>query len=151
MKIGFTGTRNGMTLLQRLRIFNFLKIRGGELHHGCCEGSDTETHGVARGLRYWVVGHPPTDQTLRRFCECDFLHPEKPYLVRNRYIVDSTDELLATPAESVEQRRGGTWSTIRYARKVGKPITIILPDGTLKQEVPRRASAIIATDETGAA
>jgi len=39
------------------------------------------------------------------------------------------------PKGKVEEWRGsGTWATIRYARKVGKPVTIIYPDGEIQEE-----------------
>ena len=55
----------------------------------------------------------------------------RPYLSRNKDIVRETDMLIATPAEAEEQRRSGTWSTIRFARKLGKPVFVIWPDGTV--------------------
>ena len=30
--------------------------------------------------------------------------------------------------------RSGTWSTIRYAKKVDKPVKIVYPDGTIKED-----------------
>jgi len=37
--------------------------------------------------------------------------------------------MIATPGEVDEQLRSGTWSTVRFARKQGKPVHVILPDG----------------------
>jgi bifunctional non-homologous end joining protein LigD len=37
------------------------------------------------------------------------------------------------PAEPEEQLRSGTWSTVRFAKKQGKPVFLILPDGTVKR------------------
>lgn len=53
-----------------------------------------------------------------------------PYLERNAAIVQSTLELIATPGETVEQVRSGTWATIRQARRRRRPTTIVWPDGT---------------------
>jgi predicted Rossmann fold nucleotide-binding protein DprA/Smf involved in DNA uptake len=39
--------------------------------------------------------------------------------------------MIATPHSYVEIGRSGTWATVRYARKAGKPIYLILPDGLL--------------------
>ena len=55
----------------------------------------------------------------------------KPYLDRNKDIVLETQTLVATPAETTEQLRSGTWSTVRYARKLKRPAVLILPDGTI--------------------
>ena len=43
-------------------------------------------------------------------------------------LVDACEVLLATP-KGPEKLRSGTWATVRYARKVGKRIVIIEPDG----------------------
>lgn len=58
----------------------------------------------------------------------------KPYLVRNRDIVEETELLIAAPAKAVEHLQSGTWSTVRYARRFGRPISIIRPDGTVIRE-----------------
>lgn len=54
-----------------------------------------------------------------------------PYLQRNKVIVDRCGVLVAAPGEAQEQLRSGTWSTIRYARRVGRPVIMVLPDGTV--------------------
>jgi hypothetical protein len=43
----------------------------------------------------------------------------KPYLNRNRHIVRETALLIAVPNELTEQPRSGTWSTVRYAQRLG--------------------------------
>jgi hypothetical protein len=39
--------------------------------------------------------------------------------------------VIAAPMSSAEILRSGTWATIRYARKAGKPVLIIWPNGEL--------------------
>ena len=46
--------------------------------------------------------------------------PQKPYLERNRNIVDNTTMLVAFPNNNKELLKSGTWSTIRYAKKRNK-------------------------------
>ena len=58
---------------------------------------------------------------------------ERPYLDRNKDMVRETAWLIAAPAEPEEQLRSGTWSTIRFARKLGKPVFLIFPDGTVNR------------------
>lgn len=113
---------------------NNLILDYDEVHHGDCIGADADMHQRATENYLRTVGHPPSDPKLRAFCEFDELWPEKPYLDRNKDIVDSCHVLLATPKESTEQQRGGTWSTIRYARKKKKPVLIVWPDGTVSGE-----------------
>lgn len=136
IKIGFTGTRHGMTQAQRAAVYEFLYTReGGEFHHGDCIGADAEAHDVAAMAGFdpndgGIVVHPPTDPKARAFKTCSIVLDPLPYLVRNRAIVDETSWLIATPAEAVEQARGGTWYTVRYARSLKKNLRIFLPDGT---------------------
>lgn len=135
-RIGFTGTREGMTSSQIVAIDELLSddliIRWAS--HGDCVGADAQFHMIAREQGLFIKGHPPTDPKLRAYCDFDEMAEEKPYLVRNKDIVDETDLLIAAPKEMTEQMRGGTWSTIRYARKAGKLIMIVWPDGSLRLE-----------------
>jgi hypothetical protein len=49
----------------------------------------------------------------------------------NRAIVDHSDALLACPPIVDEDPRSRTWAAVRYARKVGKTIVVVYPDGSL--------------------
>jgi len=133
MKIGFTGTRQGMSIRQFGVLRTEFAKRATEFHHGDCIGSDAQAHEVMRQHSYAkIVLHPPASTSLR--AHCPGAHESRmptPYLSRNRAIVDETEMLIATPAEFTEQQRSGTWSTIRYARSVGKKMVIIFPDGTV--------------------
>jgi hypothetical protein len=138
MKIGFTGTRNETTLEQRsaFRIrFDRLKPPSPvELHHGCCLGADEDAMSI--GAYRHVVGHPPTDRSFWSSYANDLsneVREPKPYLERNKAIVDETNELWAMP-EGPEVMRSGTWATIRYARKLKRPIAIFWPDGSVTTE-----------------
>jgi len=133
---GLTATRHGMSREQRDALCSFLSGTKGKFHHGLCRGGDEDGHHIARDLGYWIVGHPPSNPALRAWLECDELRPEKPYLVRNKDIVDETIALIAVPSEPEERRRGGTWSTFRYARKIGRPTVLILPNGKIRQTTP---------------
>lgn len=134
MKVGFTGTQQGMTDAQS-KVFD-LELdcinEDNELHHGDCIGADAQAHWFA--LQTWmdIVLHPPKNESKRAFClGSNATREPKDYLIRNHDIVDETDMLVATPKEYTEQLRSGTWATIRYARKMNKPVTIVYPDGTV--------------------
>ena len=130
MKIGFTGSRHGMTKRQRdaLRVLLTTGLwQKPELHHGDCIGADSEAHGYAKYYGLRIVIHPPDVDRVRAGCNGDAKRRPKPYLQRNRDIVDETDCLVAAPATMREQARSGTWSTIRYARKLGRPVHILEP------------------------
>jgi hypothetical protein len=133
--IGFTGTQLGMTDAQKASLRRLLDGGGGELHHGDCIGADAEAHDIADECGYAIIIHPPSNHSKRAWREVPrhMMRPEKPYLDRNRDIVHATTSLIAAPAEPEEQARSGTWSTIRFAKKQGKLVFVILPDGTVQR------------------
>lgn len=140
MSYGFTGTRNGPTEFQMLAFINLICEQfedDEEFHHGDCVGADEEMHET---MKLWlpdakIIIHPPEDPTYRAFCKpYHFIHDPKPFLDRNKHIVDSSKKLIACPEGFEEKMRSGTWSTIRYARKRNIPRSIIWPDGKIKEE-----------------
>lgn len=141
--IGFTGTRYGTTGEQHKAMRQEIgrALRGNfqaKFHHGDCVGSDAEAHAVAWSLGFGIVVHPPADPKLRAWVhkgdfwdtDTDVVLPEKPYLSRNRDIVDAVSKLVATP-DAPERVGSGTWATIRYAHSRGVKTIIILPDGSI--------------------
>jgi hypothetical protein len=135
ISFGFTGTRQGIAAEQKSALRNFLDGGAGEFHHGDCIGADSEAHDIADACGYGIILHPPTNYSERAWREVPrhMMRPERPYLDRNRNIVRETASLIAAPAEPEEQLRSGTWSTVRFARKQGKPVFLILPDGTVRR------------------
>lgn len=136
LSIGFTGTRYGMTPRQRETLKLYLKRNPIQTsyHHGDCIGSDEEFHNILEllGHKLNIIIHPPKNDSKRAFCKGGIILEPKPYLERNKDIVDESDILLATPAENNEQIRSGTWSTIRYGHKRKKQVFIIYPNGVMK-------------------
>ncbi len=132
MHLGFTGTQQGMTEDQMTAVMRALQLlKPTHAHHGDCIGADAEFHGLVRGYvpTCRIIGHPPTKQDKRAFCDFDEVRPEAPYLTRNKHIVNECELLLATPDGFVEKRRSGTWSTIRYADGRRQRM-VIKPDGS---------------------
>ena len=119
MKVGFTGTRKGMTPEQISKVTAILKYHGAsEFHHGDCVGADAEAHLVAVGLGVPVHIHPPINESGRAFCTgYEKVSNSKPYLDRNKDIVEACELLIAAPDGLQEKVRSGTWSTVRYARE----------------------------------
>jgi hypothetical protein len=133
MKLGYSGTGKGMSQRQMDAVEAFIvgvgKKRLTEAHHGDCVGGDHEFHGLVMfRLAGLIYVHPPSDPKARAWCSNAVILPPKPYLDRNRDIVDATDCLLAAP-EGPEWRfpRSGTWYTVRYARQQGKQIVVVYP------------------------
>lgn len=145
--LGFTGSRfqppfHRMPPSQLFALVDWLTLhKPSEVHHGCCLGADAEFHdavlsNLAEGWCRRVFLHPPlNDASVAKLSTLDLrvvtLYPE-PYLDRNRSIVDASERLLACPSGK-ETLRSGTWSTVRYARKVGKPVTIITTSGEVQE------------------
>jgi hypothetical protein len=133
MKIGMTGSRDGITKEAQVILKNFLKSNDiEEAHHGDCIGADTKFHNEVAALNIKIIIHPPDNNAMRSFCKGNTIKPSRPYLTRNHNIVDETDTLIAFPSTKEEIVRSGTWSTIRYARKQNKKIFIVFPDGSIE-------------------
>ena len=132
VEIGFTGSRNGCTDKQVETITRLLLwLDPTKVHHGDCVGADERFHNLVRELlpSTAIIIHPPSNDTMRAYCKGDNIRPPAPYIERNHNIVDETTILIATPAQSNEVLRSGTWATIRYARKRFKTLYVIPPEG----------------------
>lgn len=125
--VGFTGTRNGMTQIQTVAVATLIRDFQ-TLHHGDCNGADEQTHAIAVQSDLRTESHPPIKTVMRAFCQADVIHEPKDYIARNHDIVDATCHLIAAPRTMYEDN-SGTWATIRYARKMFKPVTVVFPDG----------------------
>jgi hypothetical protein len=144
MHIGFTGTQQGMTPAQIEALTKGFTLidrlnQTVILHHGDCFGADAEAHDIALSCGLYVHIHPPINESKRAWKQVPAAHvfdgrwvnPPLEYLARNKVIVDSAQILFATPHEDAEQLRSGTWSTVRYARRKGRQVILILPNGRL--------------------
>lgn len=153
MKVGFTGTQQGITDQQKDSLREYLSREVvDEFHHGDCIGADYQALGVVKSLsryeeiRYggqcslrivWIktISHPPDIDGKRAFTTNDETREPKPYLDRNQDIVDESDLLIACPKEQIgEELRSGTWATVRRARKRGIQVVIIRPNGLIVVE-----------------
>ncbi len=133
MKLGFTGTRDGMTFVQWQAIHDLLKpLTITEFHHGDCIGADEEMHELA--LRFdipKIVVHPPKETKLRAYCQGHVTMPPAPYLQRDLNIVRATDHVLGAPKTKNRVARSGTWQTIQYAKEAGNLWRVVFPDGIM--------------------
>jgi len=147
MNIGFTGNRLGMSRRQ-MRVFKTIMMdlimNTRTFHHGGCIGSDKQAHDIIFGIRndksinltyplsenVKIIVHPSNNPVSRADCTLDANDErldEKPPLERDMDIAKSCDILFTTPRILREERRSGTWATIRYARKLGKMIVVLDP------------------------
>jgi hypothetical protein len=129
MNVGFTGTQLGMSPNQMAQFLpRFAFYLPTVFHHGMCIGADEQAEEfVLRCFPHVIIyGHMPINRS-KVSMKCrphHFLQPRE-YLERNKKIVDRSDVLLAAP-KGPEELRSGTWSTIRYARKKGIPVEILV-------------------------
>jgi hypothetical protein len=136
VKIGFTGTRDGLSDDQRATVRALLiGLCATELHHGDCIGADAEMHGIARELGLKVIGHPPIKRELRAYCSFDEEREPLGYFARNRAIVEETELLIGGVRSMQQQTSGGTWYTLDYAWKASKKSIVVWRDGSTEERV----------------
>jgi hypothetical protein len=135
MKVGFTGTRNGMTDKQKAAVKALLEeLHPTEALHGGCIGADIDFDEMFIGRPIVVTVYPSNIKSMQgNWSHLDIVRPENIPLVRNATIVDLSELMIATP-KGEEVLRSGTWSAIRYARKVKKPLIIVWPNGMTVKE-----------------
>lgn len=123
MKIGFTGTREGMSQEQKEEFaLLLLNLHPTEFHHGDCEGADAEAHDIVRECfpDVEIHVHPPKSNYRQAFKKGDVHYEPEEYLIRDKQIVDMTEFIFGAPKSDKELKRSGTWYTIRYARSIGR-------------------------------
>lgn len=154
MRLGYTGTQNGMNSFQKAEFILLLnRYMPTAFHHGDCIGADAQAHflfldwhcehdtisrrivvhtPVLKGKIAWcgVVAKYPVGMAAKLLACANpviILNCEpKPYLERNKDIVDESDVMIACPKEVEHTLRSGTWATIRYSWKQKKE-TIVIP------------------------
>jgi len=136
MKLGFTGTRDGMTDIQRECVAQLLfDQRPVLVHHGDCVGADSQFHDGVLLLPQstWIETHPCTLTKFRAYRKADVVHEVKPPQDRNKDIVRASDLLIAAPKlPPAESPRSGTWQTVRLMLSFKKPVTVVWPDGSVQ-------------------
>jgi predicted Rossmann fold nucleotide-binding protein DprA/Smf involved in DNA uptake len=139
MKVGFTGTRNGLTSAQKKaleeELVKFIKRGVLTFVHGDAIGADETAHKIALLLGYNVEVYPCNIKSQRAFTIGGMVASEPaPPLERNKMIVSVSSAMIATPGGFSEELRSGTWATIRAARRAEKHLVIVWPDGRTDEE-----------------
>jgi len=140
MKIGFTGTRNGMSPMQLSCVRAIIQMHATDRRHiivtgahGGCVGADAEFHSICMEYEIDRIIHPgysTKDRDSKKFSadlfigRRDVVLSPLPFLARNREIVETTDFMIACP-ESPLPSTGGTWYTVNYARDLKRNIIVI--------------------------
>lgn len=144
IEIGFTGSQKGTTSKQQtaLRDLFMQAAEYGEydtiFHHGDCVGADDDAAHLAYALGFelhaWPQNtNPRTRANTKKQFPSTTVHRARPPLERNKVIAERVDVLVACPS-GPEERRSGTWATIRYALKLWEDhreltVHIVWPDG----------------------
>lgn len=141
MKVGFSGSRDGLTDAQRRSLEKLLLEidEDGvieEVAHGDCVGADEDFHCLAKKLlpNASVVIHPPANSALRAFCIGTEIREEKSYNIRNAEIVRESDIVIACPQTAISKPHSGTWNVVNMTRKYGRNLFIIHNDGSIVKE-----------------
>lgn len=128
MKVGFTGTREGMSQHQKEQfVLKLYELLPTEFHHGDCVGADADAHDIVREFfpAVKIIIYPPISSKSRAFKQGDEYKIPEPYITRDYKIVDATFHLIGAPKTDTEILRSGTWTTIRYGKKTHKPVSIL--------------------------
>jgi hypothetical protein len=129
-RVGFVGVRGGLTYAQFRALSRVLIDRD-------LPGAVTGVVDVVRGDDGW--GDADFDRIARWMTPTPNLvvvgapdpsGPPAAAAVRNRAVVDACDLVVACPPGAVEEPRSRTWAAVRYARRVGRPVVLIYPNGT---------------------
>lgn len=136
MKVGFTGTRVGLTNKQLGEVAVLLaylednNAKHNEFHYGGCIGADEQAATLAEACNFKLHCHPAiigdSLKSKKRFTN-QLIYRARSPLVRNADIVEACQFLIACPKNSEEVQRSGTWATIRYARSLGKTTIMVYP------------------------
>ena len=140
MKLGFTGTRHGMTTAQLQAFTAYVRReRPTRFHHGGCLGADAQAHRIVRvvlGLACPIEVWPSNIDGWRADIPGGagvLIHEPQDPLLRNHQIVNLVDKLFVTPESAKEIYRSGTWTTYRYAKRVGRRIVLCNPAGEVNE------------------
>ena len=138
--IGFTGTKNGLTFIQKQTVkwvLTYIHDKYNDsfllyFRHGECVGADEQSHLLALNIGYQIIIHPPIKEKYKsEKCNEYFSKLKaKGYLERDRRIVETSQLLIACPKDD-NRIGGGTCYTINYAISTNCPVRIIQADGSM--------------------
>lgn len=138
--IGFTGTRVGMTEAQyhatAAVVDGFIRTSEGQTVvglHGDCVGADHHFDVICERAELPRWKYPGNLTQYVAHTAALALYGPRPPLERNETIVRDCRTLVACPRGQEEEIRSGTWTTVRRAYKMRRPITLVFPDGTVSR------------------
>ncbi|NIT77309.1 MAG: hypothetical protein GWN58_22920 [Anaerolineae bacterium] len=118
-KLGFTGTRNGLSENQRAWLAMELQCNPPDkAAHGDCVGADADFHSLVRlyapkcEIHIW----PSLFEKLRAHCHGDVMYEPGKAGERDKLIVKFATHFVGCPPTDFEVVRSGSWQTLRMAR-----------------------------------
>jgi len=104
-----------------------------EVHLAGRRGADEQVFEIADRLRLWRMVHPgitphPGDCPA---CHGDIRFPAKSEDQRFSDIAVASGVLLAAPSDAHPAPGCRTWWTVHHARELGRPVVLVLPDGSM--------------------
>lgn len=108
---------------------------------GLCLGGDDEFADICvkLELRPRMIARPGrsakggNNDLLGDPCRHDEVLPQKPFLERNKDIVEWAEIVVACPFESELKTTGGTWFTVSFTMKKNKGLFVVWPDGKVTE------------------
>jgi hypothetical protein len=131
-RVGYVGVRGGLAYPQFRALARVLvdrdvpgAVTGVEVMIRAAEGwGDADLDRVSR----WMT---PTPQLLVPNVPPGKDGSADPLSLKNWAVVDGCNVLVACPPTAVEEAKSKTWAAIRYARRIGRPVVLVYPDGTV--------------------
>jgi len=118
-----------------------------KLHHGYCVGGDAQLARIAKDVGFCLIAHPgyppehPEETKYRAFTDFnDEVLESRPFILRDKDMVDKAAFLLAAPYQDYMVTRSGTWTTVRYAQNEGVAVGFVYsgrnyPASTLEKRI----------------
>ena len=138
MIISFTGTQDGMNVTQKTNVIKLIKAQKAKITkavHGDCIGADTDFHNIMSDIFVMndlIEIHPCTATSKRAYNKAPKIYEPIAPLDRNRIMVQRAHLVIGTPGTDSEILRSGTWMSIRYAKKMVRPLVIFYPGGAIE-------------------
>jgi hypothetical protein len=137
--VGFAGSRRGLTEAQKRALRDLLaELRPRELHHGGEAGANEELLAIVGELtRGGAVEVPrvfcrPAAGGASTAAAGDVILQPRPRHERDLALVAACGLLVACPPDAPERRGSRVWVLVRRARRAGRPVRVVWPDGRVE-------------------
>lgn len=135
MIVSFAGASWGTTDEQDAVIeFCIQEMEPSLLIHGGRPGADQVSRCIALSFGVPSYAYPSDLISQRAYSDSDFSYVPISEHEKNDTIAEMGDVLIACPDEYMETRHCASWDVVRHARRLGRKLVIIWPDGKICTE-----------------